>query len=113
MLGLLSVEDGFIVLTELGVKFKASPMNGKIQILRERLSSVEPFRPSLELANEKRIVSSEEIADSLAKDGLVWHEDKEVNQDLVKDLLLKWTILLDMLSYDGRSGSHWMSPHKA
>ena len=33
MLGQLSVEDGYIVLTERGVKFKASPMNGKIQIL--------------------------------------------------------------------------------
>jgi hypothetical protein len=103
MLGLVRSEKGDVYLTELGLKFQKTSTN-KVRLLRDRLANIEPFRTALELASRKRHVTGEEVADALADMGLKWHYQQEMNEALVKTLLVHWAIYAGLLKYDGKSG---------
>ncbi|HYB03919.1 MAG TPA: AAA-associated domain-containing protein, partial [Nitrososphaerales archaeon] len=64
LLGLVKVEKGDISLTEFGLKFQKTSKN-KVRLLKDQLSKIEPFKTALELAAQKRSVSTGEIAEIL------------------------------------------------
>jgi NitT/TauT family transport system ATP-binding protein len=103
MLGLVRTEKGDVHLTELGLKFQKISKN-KIKLLRERLATIEPFRTALELASKKKHVTATEVADSLAEMGIRWHYQPEMNETLIKTLLIHWAIYAGLFKYDGKSG---------
>lgn len=102
MLGLVRTEKGDVHLTELGLKFQKTSKN-KIKILKDRLATIEPFRTALELASKRKHVTAAEIADVLAEMGIRWHYQPEMNETLIKTLLIHWAIYASLLKYDGKS----------
>jgi NitT/TauT family transport system ATP-binding protein len=106
MLGLVRTEKGDVHLTELGHRFQKTLTN-KVTILKERLASIEPFRTALELAAKGKPVTADQAADALAEMGIKWHYRPEINETLVKTLLIHWAIYAGLLKYDGKSGKFW------
>ena len=103
MLGLVRTEKGVIHLTELGLKFQKTSKY-KLKILKDRIATIEPFRTALELGSKGKAVTAPQVADALAELGLRWHYKPELNEALIKALLIHWAIYADLLSYDGKSG---------
>ena len=103
MLGLVRTEKGDVLLTELGLKFQKTTRN-KVMMLKDRVATIEPFRTALELASKERVITAREVADSLSEIGLKWHFKPDLNEALVRTLLIHWAIYADLLGYDGKSG---------
>jgi NitT/TauT family transport system ATP-binding protein len=103
MLGLVRTEKGDVHLTELGLRFQKTSKN-KLKILKERIATIEPFRTALELASKGKPITAGQVADSLEEMGLKWHYQPEINEALIRALLIHWAIYAGLLSYDGRSG---------
>ena len=102
MLGLIRSEKGDVYLTELGHKFQKTTIN-KVKILKERLSGIEPFRTALEIASKKKYFTASDVGDTLVDMGIRWHYVAEVNETLIKTLLIHWAIYAGLLKYDGKS----------
>ncbi len=103
MLGLVRTEKGDVHLTELGHRFQKTSKN-KVRVLRERLAMIEPFRSAMDLAARGKSVKAHQVAESLAEMGLKWHYQPELNESLIKALLIHWSITSGLLNYDGKSG---------
>ena len=103
MLGLVKSEKGDVYLTELGQKFQKASKN-KVRMLKERLAAIEPFRTALDLASKGKSVTAGQVADTLSEIGIKWHYQPELNEALIKTLLVHWTIYGGLMSYDGKTG---------
>ncbi len=103
MLGLVRTEKGDVHLTELGLKFQKTSKQ-KLKIIKERIAAIEPFRTALELSSKGKAVNAPQVADSLAEMGLRWHYQPDINESLIRALLIHWTIYAGLLKYDGKSG---------
>ena len=103
MLGLVRADKGDVNLTELGLKFQKTTKN-KLMILKDRIASIEPFRTALELASHGRSVTAKQVAEYLQEMGLKWHYLPEINESLIRALLIHWAIYAGLLKYDGKSG---------
>lgn len=102
MLGLVRSERGDVHLTELGLKFQKTTKN-KLRTIRERIAMIEPFRTALDLASKGKPITASQVADALSDMGLRWHFKPDMNEALVKTLLIHWAIYAGLLSYDGKS----------
>ncbi len=103
MLGLVRTEKAGVHLTELGLKFQRTSKQ-KLRLLKDRIATIEPFRTALELASRGKGVTAGQVADSLEEMGLKWHYQPEINESIIRALLVHWTIYAGLLRYDGRSG---------
>jgi len=103
MLGLVRSEKGNVSLTELGLRFQKTSKN-KVRMLKDKLAAIEPFRTALELASRGKAVSAAHVADALSEIGIKWHYQPELNESLIKALLIHWTIYGGLMKYDGKSG---------
>lgn len=103
MLGLVRIEKGDVYLTELGHKFQKMSTN-KVRMLKERLATIEPFRTTLELASRGKGITAGMVADSLMEIGIKWHYQPELNESLIRALLIHWAIYGGLLRYDGKTG---------
>jgi NitT/TauT family transport system ATP-binding protein len=103
MLGLVRSEKGDVHLTELGHRFQKTSKE-KLKILKDRIAAIEPFRTALELAAKGKPITAAQVADSLSEMGLKWHFQPDINESLIRALLIHWTIYAGLLEYDGRSG---------
>ena len=103
MLGLVRTEKGDVHLTELGSKFQKASKT-KLRLIRERIAAIEPFRTAIDIAARGKPVTVPQVAESLGEIGLRWHYQPEMNESLIRTLLIHWTIYPGLLRYDGRSG---------
>jgi len=103
MLGLVRMEKGDVHLTEMGHRFQKTTKN-KLRTLKDRIATIEPFRTATELAARGRPITASQVADTLAEMGLKWHYQPEVNESLIRALLIHWAIYAGLLQYDGKSG---------
>jgi len=103
MLGLVRTEKGDVHLTELGHKFQKTSKE-KLKILKDRIAAIEPFRTALELASKGKPITAGQVAESLAEMGLKWHYQPDINESLIRALLIHWAIYAGLLKYDGKSG---------
>jgi hypothetical protein len=103
MLGLVRTEKGVVHLTELGLRFQKTVKN-KVKVLKERLATIEPFRTAVELASHGRPIKAHQVAESLEEMGLKWHYQPDINESLIRALLIHWAISAGLLTYDGKSG---------
>ena len=103
MLGLVRTEKGDVHLTELGQKFQKASKT-KLKLIRDRIAAIEPFRTAVALASRGKPVMVSQIAESLDEIGLRWHYQPEMNESLIRTLLIHWTIYPGLLRYDGKSG---------
>jgi len=102
-LGLVKSEEGDLFITEEGLKFQGTTM-AKVSILKDKLTSIEPFRTAVELASKRGSTSAGEVAQTLAERGIQWHYKPDLNESLVKNLLIHWVIRAGLLSYNGKNG---------
>lgn len=107
MLGLVKLENGDLFLTDNGKDFQKT-LKQKVKTLRDRLAAIEPFRTAVELASRKRGITAGEVADALLSRGVKWHYQHDLNESIISDLLIHWTIYAGLLSY-GKGGQF----HKA
>jgi hypothetical protein len=103
MPGLVRIEDGAIFLTEEGLRSRGT-IEDRVKMLRDKLPDIEPIRTAIELSSGNRGVTSRDVADSLAKRGIKWHHKPDLNESLVRTLLICWMIPARLLSYNGKSG---------
>lgn len=103
MLDLVRTEKGVVYLTELGHRFQKMSKN-KVRMLGDRVASIEPFRTALELASRGKGVTAGMVADSLMEIGIKWHYQPDINESLIKALLIHWAIYAGLLDYDGKTG---------
>ena len=103
MLGLARIEKGDVHLTELGLKFHKTSQS-KLKVIRDRLAAIEPFRTALELASRGKSIKASQVSDALAEMGLKWHYQPDINESLIRALLVHWAISGGLLTYDGKSG---------
>jgi len=103
MLGLVKSEKGNVSLTELGLRFQKTSKN-KVRMLKEKLAAIEPFRTALELASKGKAVTAGQVSEVLSEIGIKWHYQPELNESLIKALLIHWTIYGALMKYDGKTG---------
>lgn len=103
MLGLVRTEKGDVHLTELGHKFQKTTKE-KLKMMKDRIAAIEPFRTALELATKGKSVTPSQVAESLSEMGLKWHYQPDINESLIRMLLIHWAIYAGLLRYDGKSG---------
>jgi hypothetical protein len=103
MLGLVRSEKGSLFITEEGLKLKEVGMAQLSVLLKEKIAPIEPFRTAIELASKNGTTTAREVAKSLKTRGIEWHYKPEMNESLVKNLLIHWGIRAGLLSYDGKS----------
>ena len=103
VLGLVTTSRGDVSLTKFGEEFRKTP-NQRIRLLAKQLLMIEPFKTAVMLADRRGGAKSEDIAAELYDMGVRWHHDPEVNQGLVKEILISWAITSGILSYNGKSG---------
>ncbi len=101
MLGLVRTEKGDVHLTELGLKFQKTSKS-KLKILKDRVAMIEPFKTAEELAVHGKSVTAAQVAESLAEMGLKWHYQPEINESIIRALLIHWAIYAGLLRYDGK-----------
>ena len=102
MLGLVRTEKGDVHLTDLGLKFQKTSKT-KLRLLKDRIAAIEPFRTAVELASRGKPFTVAQVAESLNEIGLRWHYQPEMNESLIRTLLIHWTIYPGLLRYDGKS----------
>jgi hypothetical protein len=102
MLGLIRNENGKLFLTEEGLKLKEVEMARVSVLLKEKVAPIEPFRTAIELASEGGSTTAREVAKTLSARGIEWHYKPELNELLVRNLLIHWAIRAGLLSYDGK-----------
>jgi hypothetical protein len=102
MLGLVKSHKGNISLTDFGLKFQRTSKH-KIRLLRDELMKIEPFRTAVHLASKRQDIGAGDVADYLAMRRVRWHHEAELNQALVKMLLIHWAIYAGLLSYNGKT----------
>jgi hypothetical protein len=106
MLGLCTVNEGAIQLTEYGINLTTGNMRNE---LSRQLGKIEPFKHVLEIVGLQRRISTGRLAELLSGAGITLYTEKAVDAELLKTLLLKWAVRLRMLSYDVRNDA-WTIP---
>jgi hypothetical protein len=99
MLGLVRSEKGEVSLTEFGQKFQKASRN-KVKLLTDQLVKIEPFKTAIELATKRGETDSTEVAEVLSKRGISWHHEPELNEALVRAILIHWAIYGGLLTYN-------------
>ena len=107
MLGLLRSEKGNLFLTDDGQRFQETDIVHVLALIRDRLTSIEPFHTAIELASRRGSTTAGEVAETLDKLGIEWDYRPETNEALVKSLLIYWGLRAGLLAYDGKKGKFW------
>jgi hypothetical protein len=110
ILGFTKIHDGCIYPGQRGNRLNDLPEAEKKQLLRERLSLVEPFCSTLAMVRIRKFLLSDEVSNLLYKKDLRWSDDEELNQLLVHDILVEWSIFTGLLRYDGKNDRFSLPP---
>jgi hypothetical protein len=101
MLGLVEVKDGIVKLTQDG---KALKIGNISNILSKKLKNIEPFKSVLEIL-DKNELTTPEIAEELRARGIILNADDMTNVELLRNMLVKWTLRTKLLEYNRDSDS--------
>ncbi len=98
-LGLVSVQQGDISLTELGRKALSGRMAERKKIVRERMAGMEPFSELTKLLREEKELSRLTLGRFVnQKFGFVSDLHHAIN------LIVSWGVFAGLFQYDGESG---------
>lgn len=99
-LGLVKVDEGDAILTELGQSFSRKRHSGKIRMLRELTKNAEPFKSIIRyMVEKKEPIPVEQICRDLSL-----CDDSPESVTMAKSFLLDWLITTGYLEYDGDAG---------
>ena len=96
MLQLATIEKGDVKLLKAAEQLLATG-NPDFSQVRPLLHRIEPFKTAFVL----RKFTAEQIADSLARQGVRWHHEDIVNSSVLREILIHWGIPTGILDYDG------------
>ena len=96
LLGLVSIDDSELRLTEAGSKVTFSNFS---KTIHEKLSKVEPFKSALKIIGEGE-VPTKELFETLRDRGIILHGDEATNDMLLKNLFIRWGVRGKLMSYD-------------
>lgn len=99
MLGLVRSEKGEVSLTEFGQKFQKASQY-KVRLLTDQLANIEPFKTAMELAKKRGKTDSSEVAEALWERGVTWHHEPDLNEALVRAILIHWAIYGGLMTYN-------------
>ncbi len=98
-IGLVSVQQGDISLTELGKKALSGRMAERKKIVRERMAEMEPFSELTKLLGEEKELSRLTLGRFVnQKFGFVSDLHHAIN------LIVSWGVFAGLFQYDGESG---------
>ena len=106
MLGICTVRDGSIKLTNSGLSLTARNMREK---LSKELVRIEPFKSSLTIVKFKKKITTTRLSEILGRNGIMLYSEKATNSELLKGLLLKWAVRLRLLSYNQETDEWYMA----
>ncbi len=99
-LGLVRVDEGDAILTELGRSFSRRRHSGKIKMLRELTKNAEPFKSIIRyMAEKKDPIPVEQICRELNL-----CDDSPESAAMAKSFLLDWLVTTGYLEYNGEGG---------
>ncbi len=107
ILGLAQAHNGIIMLTKDGKKLSSS--NAK-EIIRERLPDVEPFKSVMKILRANDAISTKRLERILMEKGIAFYHDRDVNNMLLTELLMKWGVGSNLLLYK-RKDDLWILNH--
>jgi hypothetical protein len=103
ILAFTKIHDGRVWLGKRGLELSKLPDHEKKKIFKDRLSLVEPFRTALEIARkDRKNLFSSKVSSLLYKKNLRWADDEELNELLVHDILLDWSVFTGLFTYNGK-----------
>ncbi len=103
LLGLVRADKGDVYLTDFGLKFQRLSKN-KVAMLKDQVAKLEPFKTALELASQRKNVSSHDVSEALLQRDIRWHHRPELNEALIQGMLIHWAIYAGILNYNGKTG---------
>ena len=98
-LGLVSVQQGEIALTDLGKKALSARMAERKKIIRDQLQSLEPFADITSLLQEKKELSRIELGRFV---DLKFEHGGDLGRSV--RLIISWGVFTGLVDYDGESG---------
>lgn len=100
MLGLCTIQNGVIRLTELGQTMTPKTFP---QIMCRQMVGIEPFKSIMEALHRHERLTSRQLADELTRKGITFYNEEETNAELLKSMLLRWGVRNKLLSYDSET----------
>ncbi len=98
-LGLVTVQEGDISLTDLGRKVLGARMNERKKIIRDKLQASEPFSEIAKLLEERKELGRIDLGRFVnQKFGFVSDLQRAVR------LIISWGVFTGIFQYDGESG---------
>ncbi|MEM0075117.1 MAG: AAA-associated domain-containing protein [Nitrososphaerota archaeon] len=103
LLGIVNIDGSDVVITPFGLSLVESSRNNRVNLIRDAILNVEPFRTAYKLTSEKGEFTVKELAEELARKGIRWDHDEDENVSVLFRILMRWTVYTKLFSYDGRS----------
>jgi len=108
-LGLISVIDGDVQITQSGIGFSRKLSSGKMKILTEIVERVEPFRSILQyLSSRSEPVTVEEINSAIK---LCEHDEEQLER--LRTFIIDWLVMTGWLEYDGETRAFRLKRRRA
>jgi hypothetical protein len=96
MLGLCTVENGVITITQVG---RSLTMHNSSKIIGNALKEIEPFKTVLERLAQGE-ATTHDLAELLKGKGITLHGDEITNESMLSNMLLKWGVRTKLIIYD-------------
>jgi len=100
MLRFTHVDGGVIALIDKNMEINVT---GFLRETRNRLAVVEPFKSVIMLLKKHIASTTPEVAAQLKERRIELHEDPVTNEEMLKNLMLRWGVRTKLLSYNPRS----------
>ena len=102
LLGICTVKGGVVTLTNFGKSLTTPDIQKE---LAKKLARIEPFKSSLCIIRSQGGISTKRLSEVLKRKGITLYTERSMNEEMLKNLLLKWAVRSKLLSYDQKSES--------
>ena len=96
LFGFAQTKDSKIKLTKDGEMLNLRNMP---KTLRNKLEAIEPFKSAVELLTKGEL-TSDELFESMGRNGIVFHGEKAINNEILKGLFVDWALRTKLMRYD-------------
>lgn len=101
VLGFGSVKDGVVRLSKRGNEVNTKNFN---HMVRDVIDKIEPFQSIIKIIGNDDLTTAN-ISNALDKKGIRLHDDDETNQELLRNLMLRWGSAVKLFDYVSENDS--------